>query len=126
MIASFDTEALGIADPEGVDYDPGRGTLYVVSRKAHEAIVEVATDGTLVSRFAVPEGTLISPGGIALVPARDGSDSLSLLVADRGEDNSDSAAPIDGRLIELRLDALAARSVREFRAALRPNPTQSP
>jgi hypothetical protein len=126
MIASFDTEALGIADPEGVDYDPGRGTLYVVSRKAHEAIVEVATDGTLVSRFAVPEGTLNSPGGIALVPAMDGSDSLSLLVADRGEDNADSAAPIDGRLIELRLDALAARSVKEFRAALRPSPTQSP
>ena len=125
-VTHFDTAALGVSDPEGIAYDPQRGTLYLRGRDQKEPIVEVGTDGTLVSRIFLPEEMLISPGGIGLVPALDGSDSLSLLVADRGEDNAASATPIDGHLLEVRVDWLAGRSLTASPADPRPPPTESP
>lgn len=125
-VTHFDTGALGITDPEGIDYDQQRGTLYIQGRDEEEPILELGTDGSVVSRISLPADLLVSPGGIGLVPALDGSDGLSLLVADRGEDNADSATPIDGHLVEVRVDWLAGRSLTASPADPRPQPTKSP
>ncbi|MGQ0607975.1 MAG: hypothetical protein ACT4OQ_05895 [Chloroflexota bacterium] len=107
-VASFDTAGLGISDPEGVAYDRERGTLYLLSRDRREPILEVATDGTLLTVITLDRDELNSLGGIALAPALDGSGRLNLFVADRGEDNARSSAPNDGMLLEIEFDRPAA------------------
>ena len=102
-VTSFDTAALGVTDPEGIAFDPERGTLWVLSRKAREPIIEVATDGTLLSAVTLERGALNSPGGITRAPAPDGSGRVDLFVADRGEDNANSAAPNDGHILQIQL-----------------------
>lgn len=99
-VTSFDTSVHGVSDPEGIAFDPSRGTLYVLGRDNKELILEVGTDGRLIRRIIVPRGALVSPGGIALMPS-GASESLRLLIADRGADNARSANPNDGRLVEL-------------------------
>lgn len=102
-VTSFDTAALGISDPEGIAFDPDRGTLYLLSRNHREPIIEVATDGTLLTVVSLERGQLVSPGGITLAPALDGSGRLDLFIADRGEDNANSTLPNDGMLLEVQL-----------------------
>jgi hypothetical protein len=101
-VTSFDTRGLGITDPEGVAFDADRGTLYVLSRDRREPIIEVGTDGRLLRRITLPEGLLVSPGGIAMLPEAP-SGNLRLMIADRGADNARSSNANDGRLVEIEL-----------------------
>ena len=103
-VTSFDTAALGISDPEGLAFDPDRGTLYVLSRDRREPILEVATAGTLMTAIAIDRDELNSPGGLTLAPALDGSGRTKLFIADRGEDNARSDVPNDGMLLEIEFD----------------------
>ncbi|MGH2383617.1 MAG: hypothetical protein ACRDGB_00995 [Candidatus Limnocylindria bacterium] len=121
-VTSFDTAALGISDPEALAFDPNRGTLYVLSRDRREPIVEVATDGTLMTVIAIDRDELNSPGGLTLAPALDGSGRLSLFIADRGEDNARSDVPNDGMLLEVQVDSPAA-GLNRSRGALPPGST---
>ena len=122
-VTSFDTAALGISDPEGIAFDPERGTLYLLSRKSKEPIIEVATDGTLLTVVALERGALNSPGGITLAPALDGSERTHLFIADRGEDNAVSPAPNDGRIVEIQL-MNPASELTLSRGALPPGSTE--
>lgn len=108
-VSSFDTSSLGISDPEGVAFDPERGSLYLRSRDRREPIIEVATDGTLLSTLPMDREAFVSPGGIGLAPALDGSGTMHLFVADRGTDNAGSATPNDGVLLEIRLERPTGR-----------------
>ena len=122
-IASFDTAALGISDPEGIAYDADRGSLFLRSRPRREPIIEVATDGTLLTVVAIDRDELISPGGLALGPSLDGSGRLNLFIADRGEDNARSGTPNDGQILEVQFERAEAAGLRRSRAALPPPPT---
>jgi hypothetical protein len=102
-VTSFDTARHGVTDPESVAYDPERGTLFVMSRRQQEPIIEVTTAGELVTIIAV-EGDLVSPAGLTIAPSLDGSGARSLFVADRGEDNARSEHPNDGRIVEVQLE----------------------
>jgi hypothetical protein len=109
VVTSFDTAALGVTDPEGLAFDGDDGTLFVLSRNRREPILEVATDGTLLSAITVDREQLVSPGGIAMGPALDGSGQINLFVADRGDDNARSTVPNDGALLEIELERGSAR-----------------
>ncbi len=101
-VASFDTAALGLTDPEAVTYDSERGTLYVMSRRQQEAIIEVTTAGTLVRTITL-DHELTAPAGLTLAPPSGAGEPRRLFLVDRGEDNARSDVPNDGRLIELHL-----------------------
>lgn len=120
-LTDFDTASVGISDPEGIAFDPQRGTLYLLSRDRREPIVEVATDGTLLTAITIDREELNSPGGLALAPAFDGSGATHLFIADRGEDNATTSMPNDGQLLEIEISSPAG-SLSRFRAALRPWP----
>ena len=102
-VTSFDTTRHGVTDPESVAYDQERGTLFVMSRRQQEPIIEVTTEGELVTIITV-EGGLVSPAGLTLVPPVDGTGARTFFVADRGEDNARSHHPNDGRIVELQLE----------------------
>ncbi len=107
-VSSFDTGALGVADPEGIAFDRERGTLLLRGRDRREPTVEVATDGTLLTVITLDPEAIRSAGGLALMPASDGSGRINLVIADRGADNGRSDAPNDGQLVEISFDRPSA------------------
>lgn len=107
-VSSFDTSAFGIADPEGIAFDAERGTLLLRGRDRREPTVEVATDGTLLTVITLDPEAIRSAGGLALMPASDGSGRINLVIADRGADNGRSDAPNDGQLVEISFDRPSA------------------
>lgn len=107
-VQHFDTARLGIGDPEGIAFDPDRGTLYLRGRDRREPIVEAATDGAPIVVIELDRELVRSAGGIELWPASDGSGALHLMIADRGADSGRSDVPNDGQLLEIRFDRPAS------------------
>ncbi|HXF71530.1 MAG TPA: SdiA-regulated domain-containing protein [Actinomycetota bacterium] len=94
-VSRFDTASLGLSDPEGVDYDPVSGHLFIVSRR-ERVIVEVTLRGRPVAVFDVSSSGIEEPSGVAVVRPDPGT--LLVYVADRGADNNEDPAENDGRI----------------------------
>lgn len=95
VVRRFDTAALGLFDPEGVDHDPVSGHLFIVSRR-ERVIAEVTLRGRLVARFDISSSGIEAPSGIAVV--RPDPATLLLYVVDRGADNDEQPGENDGRV----------------------------
>ena len=95
-VTHFDTATLGVNDPEGVEYDPTTGRLYLLSTEATADVVEVTTSGALERVIDISPASAFAPSGLAFVNG-------SLFISDRGVDNGPNPDENDGRIFEVRL-----------------------
>jgi hypothetical protein len=101
IITTFDAAAVGMRDPEDIEYDPVSGHLFIASR-IDDAIAETTTDGTLVNLIDISAAD-IDPSGIALAPGSSAPSETHLYVSDRGVDNEEDPAENDGVIVEFSL-----------------------
>lgn len=97
----FDVAGIGIHDPEGIDYDPRTGHLWIVDR-SRKRLNEVTTTGNLLQ--SIDLRTLVgavNPGDVTLAPSSTGSGELNLYIADRGVDNNVDPNENDGKIYEI-------------------------
>ncbi len=99
VVTSFDTSALGIRDPEGVEYNPDNDHLYVLS-SIDDIVAETTIDGTIVRYLDLNGHGLINPAGIAYAPASSSPTQMNLYVVDRAIDNDNDPNENDGGLFE--------------------------
>ena len=78
------TDPLKVPSPEGMAYDPGRGTILVLDGEAGR-IYEFAVNGAVLNTIHLDNIDQQSAGGIALDPAQTGS-ARTYYLADRGLD----------------------------------------
>lgn len=102
IVTSFDAEALGIRDPEGIEYDPGRDILYVTSTR--NSIAMVTPTGELLGFLDISEAGARNPAGLALAPSSIDPTQMSLYLVDRGVDNDSNPNENDGKVYELITD----------------------
>ena len=105
IITSFDTAALGIRDPEDVEYDPASGNLLLVSRN-DDVIAEVTTAGVLVNTIDIAFANLVHPTGITLAPGSDEASETHIYVSDRGATEGASPGQNDGRIFEFAIETV--------------------
>ncbi len=106
-VGHFDVGGFGVADPEGIEFNPARGTLLVLSNRAHPAIMEFSTGGALLREYSLEGAGLIAPAGVTVAPASDGSKAPRFYVVDRGIDNNIRPGIVDSRLFELSAEGSA-------------------
>ena len=97
----FDAGSIGQPDPEGLEYDPASGTLFIVSNRRNSSISETTIRGRLVTTIDTAEIGLHSPSGLALAPASTDPSVYHLYIADRGVDNGADPKENDGRIFEI-------------------------
>jgi hypothetical protein len=104
VISHFDTQALGVVDPEGLAYDSDGGHLYVVG-EPRDRIAHVTTTGTLLRWLDVSAATARAPAGLAYGPGLGGT--RRLYAVDRGVDNDSNPQENDGKLYVFDVTPLA-------------------
>jgi hypothetical protein len=99
----FDAAVIGIADPEGIDYDPATGNLWIVDR-SRKRLNEVTTSGTLVQTIDLKALVgAVNPGDVTLAPGSNNAAEQHLYVVDRGIDNNVDPNENDGKIYEITL-----------------------
>jgi uncharacterized protein YjiK len=105
IVSNFDTLSLGIDDPEGIEWDPVTGNLFIVG-KPNTKVAEVTTSGALVRMIDISSANPDKPAGLALAPWSGVGfdpypDVLNLYIVDRGVDNNQDPNENDGKLYEI-------------------------
>lgn len=119
QISHFDTERLGVLDPEGIEFNPDTGNLYIVG-KPEEIVAEVTTTGELVAAIDISAANPRKPAGLAYGRRSDNPDEMSLYVTERGVDNDSDPDENDGKIYEFGLDISSST------ATPTPAPTDTP
>lgn len=101
FLGQFDVAQFGMLDPESVEYNPGSGTLFILSNHTSRIIIETTLTGTLLNTFDISVAAAYTPAGLAYAPASDGSGLKRFYVVDRRIDNDASPTLVDGKLYEL-------------------------
>ncbi|MPZ94474.1 MAG: hypothetical protein GEU96_06020 [Propionibacteriales bacterium] len=96
----FDLEILGAMDPEGINYDPVRGTLLVIDDSAAK-IFELARNGSLINAIDITSLNTQAAAGVAIAPRSSNASQRSYYVVDRGLDNNSHPTENDGLMFEL-------------------------
>lgn len=99
----FDTVAVGIRDPEAVEFVPERGTLYTIGHDGSK-VVELTTSGGLVAEVDTSFLPLDRPAGLAWAPRSTDATRKSLYIADRKVDNDCCPSENDGAIYELAIE----------------------
>jgi hypothetical protein len=97
VIASFDTAAAGLTDPEGIAYDSDGGNVYV-SGEPENRIAHFAANGTLLRWLDTSAAAPDAPAGLAYGPGPAGSPTRRLYLVTRGRDNGSDPNENDGKL----------------------------
>lgn len=88
--------------PEGIEYNPDKGTLYLVgSASGDDFIIEITTSGEFVSQINI--SFIRNPAGLAYAPSSRKGSERSLYIVDRGVDNGFNPKENDGRIYEISL-----------------------
>lgn len=101
----FDTESLGVIDPEGIVFDQRNNTLFIVGHKI-SSIIETTPYGVLLGTIDITSINSLNPSGLALVPTLLSSDDqliTSMYMVARGEDNVSNPDENDGMIYELKI-----------------------
>jgi hypothetical protein len=105
LISQFDTESLGIVDPEGGTL-LDNGNLAIIGFPENR-VAEVTTSGALVQVYDISAANPIKPAGLALAPSSQNASQRSLYIVDRGIDNNVDPNENDGRMFEFSLGTTA-------------------
>ena len=100
VVRHFDTGALGVSDPETVEFNPASGTLFTIGKDG-DKIVEVTTGGTRVSEIDTAYLPLDKPAGLAYAPNSRDATKMSFYICDRKVDNNDQPSENDGAIYEV-------------------------
>jgi len=100
VVTHFDTTGLGIIDPEGIEFDPDHGHLYILSSR-NDTIAETATDGTLIRYIDITPIGATMAAGLAYAPSSTQPGRMDLYIVDRGIDNGADPTENDGKLYEV-------------------------
>jgi Carbohydrate binding domain len=103
-VTHFDTSSMGQMNPEGIDFNPDTGTLYIISNEERSDVVETTTTGTVVRVIAIPSVNALHPAAVAYAPGSMNPAVKHLYIADRGVDNGDDPNENDGKVYEITLD----------------------
>lgn len=105
-VTHFDTESLGVEDPEGIEFETDN-RLYIVGKPATQ-MAHVYTAGALIRRVDIsePNPDPIKPAGLAMGPGSLDPNVLSVYVADRGVDNDTNPNENDGKVYEFSVPPL--------------------
>lgn len=103
-VGSFDTESLGLRDPEGIAYSRASGHLYIVGHPSN-IVIEVTNRGVLVQTIDIAAANARNPAGITYGPSSANPKSMSFYIADRGKDNNNNPDENDGRIYEMTVPA---------------------
>ncbi|BAY24263.1 hypothetical protein NIES2100_40570 [Calothrix sp. NIES-2100] len=104
LVSHFDTAGLGFLDPEGIDYDPLSGSIYLIGEPIN-TIAEVSISGSLIQSLNISGPGLRKPAGLTIAPTSNNSNTRSIYVADRGVDNDNNPNENDGKIFEFILPA---------------------
>ncbi|MBK9711677.1 MAG: hypothetical protein IPO81_10180 [Kouleothrix sp.] len=111
----FDTTRLGILDPEGIEYNPDTGTLFITGHGA-TIIIETTIGGSLLRVYDVAALDALNLSGLAYAPSSADPTRKSLYISARGLDNDTVPKENDGKIYEISLEPAPAT----------PTPTATP
>ena len=101
----FDTKTLGISDPETVEFNPARRTLYLIGVSGNR-VVEVTTSGARVSEIDTSYVPIERLGGLAYAPSSVNAARGSFYITDRKVDNDGNPEENDGTIYEVTTGSL--------------------
>lgn len=96
---SFDTESLGVTDPEGIVFNSINNTLFIVGYE--QSIIQTTTYGVLLNTIDISTINPTKPAGLALAPGSEDPTITNLYMVARGEDNDNTPGENDGKVYEL-------------------------
>lgn len=99
-VVSFDTEFLGVTDPEGIAYNPENRHLYIAGHPS-DTIIEITKRGRLVQAIDISAAGARNLAGLSFAPSSAAPNTLSLYIADRGVDNNADPDENDGKIYEV-------------------------
>lgn len=105
VVTTFDTTSLGIPSPEGIDFNPVTGLLYIVGAKG-TIMLETTAVGQLQRTIDLKPFGIKFPGDVTLAPGSTDPTVQSLYLTDRGVDNNVDPNENDGRIFEFVLPAI--------------------
>lgn len=123
VLNRFDTASLGLRDPEGIDYHPSRGTLFIVSRR-DKVLIETNITGSVQRVFDISFLNAVSPAGIGIGPGSQNSGDMNIYIAARGVDNNSDPNENDGKVYELNIGDGSGPTVTPIPTT--PTPTATP
>ena len=100
--SSFDTQALGLLDPEGIAFDSDFGHLYVVG-KPENLVFHMSTTGMLIRTVSISAALPDKPAGLEYAPGSANGGVRTLYIVDRGVDNNTNPNENDGKMYEFSL-----------------------
>jgi hypothetical protein len=104
LTCHFDTAALGLSDPSGIEYNPERKTLFIISTFGGDFnLMETTKAGNAVYRYDLYGLGNMRRSGLALAPNSQNPTKTSLYMTNRGLDNDDNPRENDGQVYELLL-----------------------
>jgi hypothetical protein len=107
---SFDTEAFGLTDPEGITFDSDNGFLYLVGYP-DDLVFHVTTTGTLVRTIDISAANAPDPAALAYAPGSLEPLVNGLYIADRGVDNNSDPDENDGLVFEFSVPQITPGNV---------------
>lgn len=102
MVTHFSAAAVGIQAPQGIEFNPLTGRLYLVGTPAR-TVAEVTVTGNLVRKIDISAANPRSPAGLTVGPGSLNPLGWSLYIVDRGVDNDTNPEENDGQLYEFAL-----------------------
>ncbi len=107
VISHFDTQSLGVTDPEGIAYDSDGGNLYVVGEPT-DRVAHISASGSLLRWIDTSAANADAPAGLAYGPGPAGSGTRRLYLVARGVDNGSNPNENDGKLYVFSLAPLTS------------------
>ncbi|MGH7495273.1 MAG: Calx-beta domain-containing protein [bacterium] len=100
QVSHFDTKALGIPDPETVEFNSTSGTLYITGYGSRK-VIETTTSGELLDVIDIAFLKATNPSGMAYAPSSLNPAVMNLYIVARGVDNNSNRKENDGKLFEI-------------------------
>jgi hypothetical protein len=99
-VTHFDTDRMNVHNPEGVEFDPHTGHLYILGG-AFDPIAETTLDGKLIRYIDILSLDAMNPGSLAYAPSSADPSEWHLYIVERGIDNNEDPSENDGKAYEI-------------------------
>lgn len=101
QVTQFDTAVLGQIDPEGIEYNPNTGTLFIISNDKNSDVLETTPSGAVVSTIDISFLNPLHPSDLTFAPSSTDPTKQNLYITDRGIDNNVDPNENDGKVYEI-------------------------